>query len=249
MPDGPSSRPSPGPTSGPAVDPSGGAVFDLGGHRLVADPLAALWWPVEATLVVADLHLEKGSAFAARGQLLPPYDTRSTLARLALAIERHRPARVVCLGDSFHDVGAEGRMSDPDRARLALMTAACDWVWVTGNHDPAPPAEVGGKVVDEIVLAGIALRHCADPAEAGAEMSGHYHPKARVDAKSRRIGRACFVEDGRRLILPAFGAYAGGLNVLDPAVRGLLGTSFRVHLLGRDRVYSFSSAGGALVAG
>lgn len=225
------------------------AAVVLGDHRLTADPSGALWWPAQETLVVADLHLEKGSAFAERGQLLPPYDTRATLDRLARALDRYAPARVICLGDSFHDGGAEGRMATTDRDRLAALAAGCDWVWVTGNHDPMPPAGLGGRSVTEIEIAGIALRHCAAARRPRAEISGHFHPKARVDTKSRRISRACFVEDGRRLILPAFGTYTGGLNVLDPVIRMLLGTSYRVHLVGRGRVYSFPSAGGALVDG
>lgn len=231
-------------------DAATGAVpINLGDHLVMADPSGALWWPAEGTLTVADLHLEKGSAFAERGQLLPPYDTRSTLDRLARLLGHYAPARVVCLGDSFHDRGAEGRMSAQDCRRLAGLTAGCDWVWVTGNHDPAPPAGVGGRPAGEIDIAGVTLRHCAVAHETGCEISGHFHPKARVDTKSRRISRACFVEDGRRLILPAFGAYTGGLNVLDPAIRVLLGGLYRVHLVGRARIYSFPSAGGALIEG
>lgn len=233
---------------GLATSSAGTVAFDLDGHELVADPAGVLWWPAEATLVVADLHFEKGSAFAERGQLLPPYDTRATLERLATVLDRYAPARVICLGDSFHDGRAGGRMAAADRQRLATLAGARDWVWVTGNHDPLPPVGLGGEVVEEFMLAGLVLRHCAVATETGAEISGHFHPKARVDTKSRRVVRPCFVEDGRRLILPAFGAYTGGLSILDPAVQALFASPFRAHLLGRDRIYSFPSDGGQLVA-
>lgn len=231
-----------GPTETLAAD-----AIRLGDAILSPDPSGALWWADRSTLIVADLHFEKGSAFAAAGQLIPPYDTRATLERLAVVVDRFRPARVVCLGDSFHDTAAEHRMSPADAARIAGLTAKCEWVWIVGNHDPTPPEDIGGRSVAELELDGVILRHCADQEESRPEISGHFHPKARVETKSRNISRACFVEDGRRLILPAFGAYTGGLNVLDPAIRELLGPAFKVHLIGRDRIYRFPSHGGGLI--
>jgi len=207
---------------------------------LVANPSGALWWPEERLLAVADLHLEKGSGFAARGRLLPPYDTRATLDRLSGALARLAPRTVLCLGDSVHDLGAAGRMHEADRARLAALVAALDWVWIVGNHDPQPPG-LGGRVAEEVRHGPLVFRHQAVPGEAG-EVSGHLHPVAAVRLADRRVRERCFATDGAKLILPAFGAYAGGLNVLDPAVRGLLGEPFLVHLIRNGKVHAFPHA-------
>ena len=201
-----------------------------------------LWWPARQTLVVADLHLEKGSGFAVKGALLPPYDTAVTLARLAHAIERLKPHRVICLGDSFHDGGAAARLSATDARTLTGLTGAHDWIWITGNHDPAPPADWGGRVTDDLVDGALVFRHQARPGSMG-ELSGHFHPKASVSTRARRITARCFVGDGHRLILPAFGAYTGGLDVLDPAISGLLDRRFEAHLLGSSRLHSLPRAG------
>jgi DNA ligase-associated metallophosphoesterase len=221
--------------------PDTSAEIRLNGASLTADPSGALLWPARATLVVADLHLEKGSAFAARGQFLPPYDTRATLDRLAALLDRHRPERVVCLGDSFHDGAAGERIAATDRARLRRLSAGRDWIWIAGNHDPEPPDGLGGRVLEDLIDGPLAFRHQAraKPAPAG-EVSGHWHPKAAVRLPPKRITAPCFVGDGRRLVLPAFGAYTGGLNVLDRAVSALFRPNFRVHLLHRGRLYPFA---------
>ncbi len=212
----------------------------VNGAELLTDASGALFWPARRSLMVADLHLEKGSAFAERGLFLPPYDTAATLQRLAEVIGRYRPDRVVCLGDSFHDGGAAARLPRDAAETIKRLTAAVDWIWIAGNHDPAPPADWGGRVATEVTLGPLVLRHqAAGDRPAHGELSGHYHPKAAVRLRARRFAGRCFVTDGRRLILPAFGAYAGGLDVLDPAVAGLFPGGFRVHLLGRRGVYSF----------
>lgn len=216
-------------------------AITLKGAALAPDASGALVWPAERTLVVADLHLEKGSAFAARGRMLPPYDTRATLDRLAGLVERLKPARVVCLGDSFHDRRAASRMDPADVARLTALTVrAEDWVWVTGNHDPEPPEGFGGRIVDELALGPLTFRHEAVPGAVG-ELSGHLHPVAAVLVPGRRVRERCFAFDGAKLILPAFGAFTGGLNVLDPAISGLLAKPFEVHLLARGKVHRFPS--------
>lgn len=215
------------------------ARLRLNGDRLLADVSGALYWPARSTLAVADLHLEKGSAVAARGQLLPPYDTAATLQALATAIDRYRPERVICLGDSFHDVGAAERLARGDRERLSRLAAGRDWIWIAGNHDPTPPAGCAGRVAADFTLGALTFRHQAEDGHRPGEVSGHYHPKASVRTPARRISGRCFVTDGRRLVLPAFGAYAGGLEVLDPAIAGLFPRGFTVHLLGRDGVYGF----------
>lgn len=211
----------------------------VNGVELTADLSGALFWPNRQTLAVADLHLEKGSAFAERGLLLPPYDTAATLRALAEAIAQHRPTRVICLGDSFHDHRAADRLAPADAERLRRLTAAHDWIWVCGNHDPAPPQDWGGRLEAEMTLGALTFRHQAEARRPAGEVSGHYHPKASMRLRVRRVTGRCFVTDGRRLILPAFGAYTGGLDVLDPAVTGLFPRGFDVHLLGRDGVYVF----------
>jgi DNA ligase-associated metallophosphoesterase len=205
---------------------------------LEAFPEGALWWDHERLLAVADLHLEKGSSFARRGQFLPPYDTTETLDRLSGLIERLDPRIVVALGDSFHDNGGGGRMAPRDRNTLASLQSHRDWIWVAGNHDSQPPAGIAGSHVDMLRVGPLTFRHepAAGPAE--GEVAAHLHPCARVFGLGRSVRRHCFVGDGLRLVMPAFGAYAGGLDVLDAAFDGLFsGTTFRAYMLGEDRVY------------
>jgi hypothetical protein len=186
----------------------------------------ALWWGDRRMLIVADLHLEKGSAYARRGQFLPPYDTTETLARLALLVARLAPAAIVALGDSFHDDGGPARLQ---RGR--------DFVWIAGNHDPGRPHGLAGEHMETLGLGPLTLRHAPEPG-ARAEIAGHLHPSARVAGRGRSVRRKCFAGDGNRLVLPAFGAYAGGLNVLDRAFAGLFAPgSFRAFMLGGERVY------------
>jgi DNA ligase-associated metallophosphoesterase len=208
------------------------------GVVLEAQPEGVLCWADEKLLVVADLHLEKGSSFARRGQFLPPYDTGDTLARLGAAVERLRPANVVALGDSFHDGDGALRMSGHDRAALAGMQRGRNWIWVAGNHDPAKPAGLAGDHVNSLAIGRLAFRHEPSPDPAPGEIAGHLHPAARVAGRGRSVRRRCFVGDGERLVLPAFGAYAGGLNVLDRAFAGLFGRPFRAFVLGKERVYA-----------
>jgi DNA ligase-associated metallophosphoesterase len=204
---------------------------------LVAEADGALYWPAARTLVVADLHLEKGSSFARRGVMLPPYDTDATLAALEQAIARRAVERVLCLGDSFHDVDAAARLPDAAARRLDRLVRSRDWIWIAGNHDPAPPPSLGGTVVAGTWRLGpLAFRHVAAPATAPGEVSGHYHPKASLLVRGRRLSGRCFAHDDRRLVLPAFGAYAGGLDVADPALGALFAGDVTVHLLARERV-------------
>ena len=214
----------------------------LGNATFFADPSGVLWWPAEATLIVADLHLEKGTSFARQGLLLPPYDTRATLDRLAAAIERLGPTRVVALGDSFHDAEAADRLDPADQARLARLVSGRDWLWLAGNHDPKPGPALGGRVaLDTAWLGEVALRHEADPDAAGAELSGHYHPKASLAIHGRRLTCRCFVADRRRIILPAFGAYAGGLDVREPALARLFPAGFTAYLIGTHKTLPIPS--------
>ncbi len=215
----------------------------VNGALLVADLSGALYWPAEETLIVADLHFEKGSSFAAGGTLLPPYDTRATLERLARGIAHYEPRRVICLGDSFHDEDAAMRLDPTDRRILTGLTESRKWVWVAGNHDPSPPAALGGEVVAEVALEPLTFRHQAlDVPECDGEVSGHFHPKARISIRGRSVQGRCFATDRHRLVLPAFGAYTGGLSVLDPAIRSLFGVDFRVYLLGRESIHRIAEA-------
>ncbi len=220
-----------------AASGTGSPAFMLGRLAVVPDLSGALWLPDERTLVVADLHLEKGSAYAARGVFLPPYDSTATLAALAAAIRRHAPLRVIALGDSFHDVGAEARIGESDLATLRQLQAGRDWLWVTGNHDPQISLMMGGATADRIDIAGVSLRHEPDVRETGFEIAGHLHPAAKVRMRGRALRRRCFALSARRCVMPAMGAYAGGLNLRDAAFRPLLGQGFSAHLLGDARLF------------
>ena len=218
----------------------------LGGALLMADMSGALYWPDQQALIVADLHLEKGSAHAVRGHLLPPYDTDETLARLSLVLERLRPRLVVALGDSLHDRGASARLSTAHRASIAAFQQSRHWVWITGNHDPEIAPELGGEVAASLRIGDLCLQHAPfgavleaePPSPTGSEIAGHMHPAARLVANGSSIRRPCFVADARRLVLPAFGAFTGGLNVLDAAFAGLIDAGdMRVWMLGQDGVY------------
>ena len=216
-------------------------TIPVNGEALTPDPLGGAHWAREETLIVSDLHFEKGSSFAARGALLPPYDTRTTLTRLEGLMRRYNPKRVVSLGDAFHDGEAEARLDADDAVRLEALTSAAEWLWILGNHDPAPPARFAGAAETEAELGALIFRH--EPAEGHApgEIAGHLHPCARVATEGRLLRRRCFAGDGARLILPALGAYTGGLNVLDEAFAPVLPNPV-AWVLGRDGVYPVSSA-------
>jgi DNA ligase-associated metallophosphoesterase len=217
------------------------STLDVAGVTLHADLSGALVWEEQRVLIVSDLHLEKGSSFAARGSLLPPYDTQATLGRLAAAVARHDPRTVIALGDSFHDRRAHERLAKADREAIAGMQARRHWIWISGNHDPAIPAELGGVVAAEVGIGPIIFRHA--PTGAIGEIAGHLHPKARVSARGRSLERRCFASDGERAVMPAFGAYAGGLSIRDQAFTKIFPTAaFTAHLLGDRRVHSIAAA-------
>ncbi|MFB9970342.1 ligase-associated DNA damage response endonuclease PdeM [Pseudoroseomonas cervicalis] len=215
------------------------APLHLAGERLALDPAGALYWPARKLLVLSDLHLEKGSHFARRGQLVPPYDTRETLARLAPLLRRYSVAHLVFLGDSFHDGEGASRLLPPDRAALLHLLEGREVTWVLGNHDPGPPADLPGQAVAELRLGPLVFRHEGMPGPAaGFELSGHFHPKASVATRCGAVERPCFLADARRVLLPAFGAYTGGLAITAPPVAALFPRGGRAFLLGRDRLYS-----------
>jgi DNA ligase-associated metallophosphoesterase len=221
--------------------PAARATVDVAGVTLVADLSGAFYWEEQGLLVVSDLHLEKGSSFAARGTLLPPYDTAATLGRLAAVIARHDPRMVIALGDSFHDRNAHDRLSTPDREAIAAMQMRRDWIWISGNHDPALPDNLGGVVANEVAIGPIVFRH--EPTGAIGEIAGHLHPKARVPTRGRTMERRCFACDGERAVMPAFGAYAGGLSIRDAAFSKIFQTlGFMAHVLGDVRLHTIAAS-------
>lgn len=208
----------------------------LGRLEVRPDLSGALWLAAERTLVVTDLHLEKGSAYARRGQMLPPYDTRTTLARLTEVVTRLSPRRVIALGDSFHDTGAGDRMSHEDMLSLASLQSARDWLWVSGNHDPDVPAGIGGECCSSIEIGGVQFVH--EPSSNRVpQVAGHLHPAAKIRMRGRAVRRRCFVMTKDHCIMPAMGAYAGGLNVRDKAFSLFLEGIFQAHMLGEQRLY------------
>lgn len=212
------------------------------GKAFVADYSGALYWPAEDALIVADLHLEKGSSFAARGVMLPPYDTRETLTQLAAAIDRYEPATLIALGDSLHDRTGAKRMSAEDLDALRILQEDREWIWVTGNHDPEISDRLGGTVCREIAVEGITLRHEPNKAAITHEIAGHLHPAAKVNLSGHTLRRPCFAGNGRRLIMPAFGTFTGGLNVLDAAFEPLFGEGgLNIWLMGQEGLYPIAA--------
>jgi len=215
----------------------------LCGEPVSLDPAGALWIASSRTLVIADLHLEKGSSFARRQVFLPPYDTEATLQALGLLIARRDPACVICLGDSFHDSQASDRLTPGARSLIHQMQHGRDWIWISGNHDPLAPADLGGDSAADIRLGGLRLCHAPGSGKCDGEIAGHLHPSAKIRQRGRSVRRRAFVTDGRRLIMPAFGALTGGLNVLDRAFSGLFDRQRqRAFMLGSQRLYAIAPA-------
>ncbi len=219
----------------------GGDVV-VAGIALVADCAGALYWPEEGLLVVADLHLEKGSSYATRGVLLPPYDTAATLAKLGALVARYAPKFVVALGDSFHDGNGPERVSESDRAMLGSLQRGRDWIWIAGNHDPEPVRDLGGVSAAMFGIGPLVFRHAPEREPTDGEIAGHLHPVARVSGRGRTVSRRCFASDGKRMVMPAFGAYTGGLNIRDAAFADVFGTlKFTAHMLGEARIYAIAA--------
>ncbi len=208
-----------------------GCDFEVNGAGLRMLPSGAVWWPAEACLVVSDLHLGKAGRVARRsGQMLPPYETRDTLARLDADLAATGTRRVICVGDSFDDDAARAELEETDARAMTRMQSGRDWVWIAGNHDPGS-AGPAGRAPSELRLGTLVFRHIATPDAAG-EISGHYHPKARLTLRGRCVSRRCLLHDGSRAILPAYGTYTGGLDWTAPALAGLLAPGARAILTG-----------------
>ncbi|WEX77909.1 ligase-associated DNA damage response endonuclease PdeM [Sinorhizobium numidicum] len=225
----------PDPTAKPLLQ----ARITINGVGGICDPLGGLYLPETGTLVVSDLHLEKGSAFARRGMMLPPYDTLATLRVLEAAISRHGPRVMITLGDNFHDRTGSAKMPETFRQMIAAMARGREWIWINGNHDPDGAWGLPGTSTDELRHAGLVFRHEPSKVDGFGEIAGHLHPSATVRRRERSVRRACFATDGKRLLMPAFGVTTGGLDLTHGAMSGLFDRQQLVaHMLGRDRIYS-----------
>ncbi len=214
----------------------------LGGLEFIPDLSGALYVPDFKALLVADLHLEKGSSLARRGVYLPPYDTRESLSQLRSVIDAVEPAQVIFLGDSFHDGEARERFDASDLTALRAIAARQQTIWITGNHDPAPPRDIGGAIVDEVALGPIMLRHQPKSLAYGEmEIAGHLHPAASVAQRGRRIRCRCFIADRRRIVMPAFGSYTGAISVSSEPFDGLF-EDYQVWMLGGRAIHRFPAA-------
>ncbi len=212
--------------------------ISFNGELLLCDHLGALYWPAQNCLIVSDLHLEKGAAMAVRGFMIPPYDSNTTFARLEECLSRWKPEAVICLGDSFHREDSADNLERQLHDKITGLTHAYQWVWITGNHDPEIPGHLGGRSVDEIHVGPVVFRHEQRELGRAGEISGHLHPAASISRHGKIIRRRCFVSDGKRLIMPAFGAYTGGLDLKHEAFAKLLNNSkLQIWMLGAERVY------------
>lgn len=219
--------------------PVAGAEILVNGVAALCDPLGALYLPDHECLVVSDLHLEKGAAFARRGMMLPPYDTLATLNLLSAVISRYDPKTVISLGDNFHDRRGSELMPEAFRSVIAGLARGRDWIWINGNHDPDGIFDLPGQSADELVFSGLVFRHEPSLLLGKGEIAGHLHPSATVCRRGKYVRRACFASDGTRLVMPAFGVLTGGLDLKHKAMHGLFDRADLIaHLLGRDRIYS-----------
>lgn len=219
-------------------DPATASRAIVAGVEAVCDPFGALFLPETRTLVVSDLHLEKGAAYARRGSLLPPYDTLATLTILDAVIARHDPRVVISLGDNFHDRVGAALLPELFRDRIVAMAMGRDWIWINGNHDPDGAAGLPGTSADELHFAGLSFRHEPSAVAVAGEIAGHLHPAATVRRREKSVRRACFATDGERMVMPAFGVTTGGLDLRHQALAMLFDHERLVaHMLGRDRIY------------
>ena len=216
--------------------------LSFAGETFFATAGGALYWGAQQSLLVADLHLEKASWFARLGQFLPPYDSHATLTALAADVERTGAKRLYCIGDSFHDRFGCERLPANARQLLTELTSKLGWTWIVGNHDPGFADHCGGRIEEEVEVAGIILRHEASRDEPRPEISGHFHPKLRLHLKGRHVSRRCFVASRTKIIMPAFGSLTGGLDAHHPEIVGSVGSNAAALVAVSDRLLRFPLA-------
>lgn len=212
-------------------------------NTFVLDPTGCLYWKEKSLLVVSDLHLEKGSSFASRkGLFMPPYDTQATLEKLALRVLHWQPKTVLSLGDSFHDDNAADRLPNSYKQHLSQLMSGREWIWVSGNHDPSPPRDLGGTFCEEIHIGNLNFCHEPKAEFKIGEIAGHLHPAAKIKQRGKSVRRRCFIGDDKRLIMPAFGAFTGGLNVLEEAYSDLFqGRTFKSWMISGEHVFEMAA--------
>jgi uncharacterized protein len=215
------------------------AQIQIAGVDAICDPLGALYIAAHSCLVVSDLHLEKGAAFARRGMMLPPYDTLATLRLLETVLDRHNPRMVISLGDNFHDRQGSALMPEVWRQMIHTMATGRDWIWINGNHDPDGTCDLPGVSADELCLGGLTFRHEPGRGRQKGEIAGHLHPAATIRRREKSVRRPCFATDGQRLVMPSFGVLTGGLDLSHAAFKGLFHEQDLVaHMLSREKIYS-----------
>ena len=212
-------------------------TIDFAGRKMILHPSGSIFWPDQATLIVGDLHFEKASWYHSSGQFLPPFDSSETLKKLETVMSEFLPKRLILLGDVFHDNYAWHRMVQTDKERLTKLLKRTETIYVNGNHDPKAtlPSQFSGLIY---TVAGVTFRHVMDANEKGPEISAHFHPVAIVKYRGARIRRACFVCKKNRILLPAFGALTGGLNVNDPALNTFRDIGTQLYLLGNKAIFN-----------
>lgn len=208
-----------------------GINISIAGETISARASGALHWVDQATLCISDLHLGRTERIAREGgHIIPPYENADTLQRLESEIRALNPATVICLGDSFDDLAASKSLTDSENEWIIRLQAGREWIWVEGNHDPAP-LDLGSTHRKALTLGSITFRHIAEQSTIG-EISGHYHPKFTLAARGRGITRPCFLFDQNRLIMPAFGTYTGGMKVTRAPLCDMFGRDAQVIMTG-----------------
>ena len=209
-------------------------------HLMILHHQGVLFWPEMKLAVVSDLHLEKGSYYAELGQFVPPHDTYQTLLQLKSILDFGAIHKVVLLGDSFHDNDGYDRMSRQERDMLNYLCNKYELIWIIGNHDNDFALD-GVKFCDEITIEDVVFRH-EHQNLATNEISGHYHPKAYLKLQGKKVTRPCFIHDDKKLIMPAFGAFTGGLNHNDPVIQAIFTNEYYLGLLGQKTLYYFKGS-------
>jgi len=212
--------------------------FWLNGDEVAAHADGTALFDRGRMMVVSDLHLEKGRALSTTSPI-PQYDTDATLDSLEKAIFRDQPERLLFLGDSFHRSDLARSLAPSHQDRIHALARGREVIWITGNHDPDLPSFLPGTAAEEILIGSIWFRHIALTEFTGGEVSGHYHPKARIKTRARGVSGKCFIHDGRRLIMPAFGAYTGGLSVEAPAINGLFNSHAEILFCHACQIYRY----------